>query len=48
MHSDEGARYHGVIELDCGELVPWVARPGDPGNGLPLDQLAERARIDIA
>ena len=25
-----------------------VARPGDPGNGVPLAALAERPRIDIA
>jgi 3-isopropylmalate/(R)-2-methylmalate dehydratase large subunit len=25
-----------------------VARPGDPGNGIPLAQLTERPRIDIA
>jgi 3-isopropylmalate/(R)-2-methylmalate dehydratase large subunit len=25
-----------------------VARPGDPGNGLPLDQLHERVPVDIA
>ena len=25
-----------------------VSRPGDPGNGVPLGELADRARIDIA
>jgi 3-isopropylmalate/(R)-2-methylmalate dehydratase large subunit len=25
-----------------------VARPGDPGRGLPLDALGERVRVDIA
>ncbi|HSV78081.1 MAG TPA: aconitase family protein [Ramlibacter sp.] len=48
MRSDPGARYARVLQLDCSQLSPMVARPGDPGNGMPLAQLAERVRIDIA
>ena len=48
MHSDSGATYAGVIRLDCSALSPMVARPGDPGNSLPLADIAERVRIDIA
>ena len=48
MASDEGARYADVIAIDCTQLSPMVAAPGDPGNAVPLDTLAERARIDIA
>lgn len=48
MASDPGARYAGRLEVDCSALSPMVARPGDPGNGLPLADLAERPRIDIA
>ncbi|NML19077.1 aconitase family protein [Azohydromonas caseinilytica] len=48
MHSDEGAAYAEVIQLDCSRLTPLVARPGDPGNGVALGELAERVRIDIA
>ncbi len=48
MCSDPGARYCDVITLDCASLSPFVARPGDPGNGLPLAQPSERVRIDIA
>jgi 3-isopropylmalate/(R)-2-methylmalate dehydratase large subunit len=48
MNSDEGARYAATIDVDCTALSPMVARPGDPGRGLPLSQLNERSRIDIA
>lgn len=48
MRSDDGARYSATIDIDCGQLAPMVARPGDPGNGLPLDQLTEPVAIDIA
>jgi 3-isopropylmalate/(R)-2-methylmalate dehydratase large subunit len=48
MRSDPGARYADVIRVDCSALAPMVAKPGDPGNGVPLSALAERARIDIA
>jgi 3-isopropylmalate/(R)-2-methylmalate dehydratase large subunit len=48
MRSDPGAQYAEVIRVDCSALSPMVARPGDPGNALPLDQLRERVRVDIA
>ena len=48
MRSDPGARYTDVIRVDCSALTPMVARPGDPGNGVPLGDLSERACIDIA
>ena len=48
MCSDPGAAYAGHLRLDCSRLSPMVARPGDPGHGLPLATLAERVRIDIA
>ena len=48
MCSDAGARYADVIRVDARRLSPHVARPGDPGLGLPLSQLAERTRIAIA
>lgn len=46
--SDEGASYAASLTLDCSTLTPMVARPGDPGNGIALDQVAERPRVDIA
>jgi 3-isopropylmalate/(R)-2-methylmalate dehydratase large subunit len=48
MKSDEGARYAATIDVDCNLLSPMVARPGDPGRGVPLSHVAERPRIDIA
>jgi 3-isopropylmalate/(R)-2-methylmalate dehydratase large subunit len=48
MKSDLGARYADVIRVDATEVSTMVARPGDPGRGVPLAALAERPRIDIA
>jgi 3-isopropylmalate/(R)-2-methylmalate dehydratase large subunit len=48
MHSDPGARAGKELRVDCSRLTPMVARPGDPGQGLPLAALTERPRIDIA
>jgi 3-isopropylmalate/(R)-2-methylmalate dehydratase large subunit len=48
MRSDEGARYAQVVRVDCSALTPMVARPGDPGNGVALSELAERVQVDIA
>jgi 3-isopropylmalate/(R)-2-methylmalate dehydratase large subunit len=42
MRSDDGAAYAQVIRIDASRLSPMVARPGDPGQGVPLAQLAER------
>ena len=48
MHSDDDAHYAGTFIVDCAALSPYVAAPGDPGNGLPLAQLHDRPRVDIA
>ncbi|HUD92922.1 aconitase family protein [Sphingobium sp.] len=48
MRSDPDAVYDARIEIDCAALSPMVARPGDPGNGVPLSQLEDIVRIDIA
>lgn len=48
MTSDAGAVFDEVIRVDCGSLSPMVARPGDPGNGQPVDALEEAVRVDIA
>jgi 3-isopropylmalate/(R)-2-methylmalate dehydratase large subunit len=48
MRSDAGAAYADVLRIDCGALSPMVARPGDPGNGVPLAALREPVRLDIA
>ena len=48
MHSDPEAHYGQTIRVDCGHLSPLVASPGDPGNGIPLDRLGRRVKVDIA
>jgi 3-isopropylmalate/(R)-2-methylmalate dehydratase large subunit len=48
MRSDPGAGYSDVLRVDCSALSPMVARPGDPGQGVPLAALGERVRVDIA
>jgi len=48
MVSDPGAHYADLIHVDASTLSPMVAKPGDPGLGLPLADLADRPRIDIA
>ena len=48
MRSDSGAHCAAEIVLDVSAVPPMVAAPGDPGNGLPLVEVAERPRIDIA
>jgi 3-isopropylmalate/(R)-2-methylmalate dehydratase large subunit len=53
VKSDPGATYSATFELDLNELVPMVATPGDPRNGIPLSSLREAnagadVKIDIA
>ena len=48
MTSDVGATYHDTIHIDATALQPMLARPGDPGNGVPAPQLEGEVAIDIA
>jgi len=48
LASDAGASYVKVIEIDASALRPMLALPGDPGNGLYVDELPGDVRIDIA
>jgi 3-isopropylmalate/(R)-2-methylmalate dehydratase large subunit len=48
VYSDEDAEYAAVFEIDLDEIRPMVALPGDPRNGIPIDQLTEDVRIDAA
>ncbi len=48
LYSDAGAEYVKVIEIDASQLRPMIALPGDPGNGLYVDELDDEVRIDIA
>jgi len=48
VYSDEDAEYAATFEIDLDEIRPMVALPGDPRNGIPIDQLGEEVRIDAA
>ncbi len=48
VYSDPDAEYAAVFEIDLDEVRPMVALPGDPRNGIPIDELAEEVRIDAA
>ncbi|HKZ00914.1 MAG TPA: aconitase family protein, partial [Pyrinomonadaceae bacterium] len=48
VYSDEDAEYAAVFEIDLDEIRPMVALPGDPRNGIPINELAEEIRIDAA
>ncbi|SDG38804.1 aconitase family protein [Paraburkholderia phenazinium] len=48
MKSDAGAVYRDTIRIDAATLQPMLARPGDPGNGVPAPQLEQEVAIDIA
>ncbi len=47
LQSDSGARYAHVIDIDASSLRPMVAKPGDPGNGIFIDELQEEVSLDI-
>jgi 3-isopropylmalate/(R)-2-methylmalate dehydratase large subunit len=49
LASDADARYVKVIEIDATKIRPMVALPGDPGNGLYIDELGdEPVRMEVA
>src|SRR5690606_23403028 len=49
LFSDDDAEYVKVIEIDASSIRPMVALPGDPGNGLYIDELeADAIRLDVA
>jgi 3-isopropylmalate/(R)-2-methylmalate dehydratase large subunit len=49
LHSDADAAYVKVIEIDAAKVRPMVALPGDPGNGLYIDELdRDEIRLDVA
>jgi 3-isopropylmalate/(R)-2-methylmalate dehydratase large subunit len=55
VRADPGAHYRHVFELDLAQVVPMVALPGDPRNGVAITALKAEAkaangglRIDIA
>jgi 3-isopropylmalate/(R)-2-methylmalate dehydratase large subunit len=48
MASDPDAIYEEIIEIDARSLLPMIALPGDPGNGLQIEELGAQVKIDIA
>src|SRR5688572_32030479 len=48
LFSDEGAAYVKVIEIDASSLKPMIALPGDPGNGMYIDELGHDVKVGIA
>jgi 3-isopropylmalate/(R)-2-methylmalate dehydratase large subunit len=48
LHSDEGATYVQEIEIDAASIRPMIALPGDPGNGIYIDEMESDVKIDIA
>jgi 3-isopropylmalate/(R)-2-methylmalate dehydratase large subunit len=49
LYSDDDAEYVKIIEIDASTIRPMVALPGDPGNGIYIDDLESDAiRLDVA
>lgn len=50
VKADPGATYCATFDVDLGSVVPMVATPGDPRNGVPLTDLEKQGqtKIDIA
>ncbi len=48
LKSDPDAEYAAVFEINLDELRPMVATPGDPRNGINIDELPGEVRIDAA
>src|SRR5438270_12486169 len=48
VYSDTDAEYAATFEIDLDQIRPMVALPGDPRNGIPIDELPQEVRIDAA
>jgi 3-isopropylmalate/(R)-2-methylmalate dehydratase large subunit len=48
LQSDADAEYAAVFEIDLAQIRPMVATPGDPRNGIRIDELTEEIKIDAA
>jgi 3-isopropylmalate/(R)-2-methylmalate dehydratase large subunit len=48
LASDPGAEYCEVIAIDAASVRPMIALPGDPGNGIYIDEAPGRIKVDIA
>ena len=47
-YSDRDAEYAAVFEINLDKIGPMVATPGDPRNGIPIEELDGDVRIDAA
>jgi 3-isopropylmalate/(R)-2-methylmalate dehydratase large subunit len=48
LKSDAEAEYAAYFEIDLSEIRPMVATPGDPRNGINIEDLPEEVKIDAA
>lgn len=48
VYSDVDAEYAADFEINLDEIRPMVATPGDPRNGIPIEELTEEVKIDAA
>jgi 3-isopropylmalate/(R)-2-methylmalate dehydratase large subunit len=48
LQSDADAEYAATFEIDLAQIRPMVATPGDPRNGVRIDELTEEIKIDAA
>jgi 3-isopropylmalate/(R)-2-methylmalate dehydratase large subunit len=48
LRPDPEATYSESLTIDATEVRPMIALPGDPGNGIFVDELRDEVRIDIA
>jgi 3-isopropylmalate/(R)-2-methylmalate dehydratase large subunit len=51
VKADPGASYCKTFDIDLADLVPMVATPGDPRNGVPLSELRKsqgQIKVNIA
>lgn len=48
LSSDADAEYAATFEIDLSEIQPMVATPGDPRNGINIEDLAGVVKIDAA
>ncbi len=48
LRSDREAEYAATFEIDLGQIRPMVATPGDPRNGVNIEDLPAEVKIDAA
>jgi 3-isopropylmalate/(R)-2-methylmalate dehydratase large subunit len=48
LRSDDDAEYAATFEIDLAQIRPMVATPGDPRNGVNIEDLPAEVKIDAA